>query len=267
MGDIHPTAIIEPGASLGSDVRVGAYALIGANVRLDDGVVVNNHAVVEGYTHLGRGCRVYPFAAVGTTPQDLKYAGEKTELVVGEETIIREHATLHPGTAGGDGVTRVGHKCLLMVGAHVAHDCRVGDGVVMANNATLGGHVVVEERAILGGLVAVHQFSRIGSGAMIGGMSGVEGDVIPFGMAIGNRARLNGLNVVGLKRLGISKDELKRIRGAYHLLFDGEHGTFETRVAEVENEYGDLDPVRRIVAFIRAGSNRPLCRPPRKYGG
>lgn len=266
MGEIHPTAVIDPDARIGAGVRIGPYAMVGRDVQLDDDVVVHAHAIVEGRTHLGRGCQVYPFAAVGTAPQDMKYAGEETSLFVGEETVIREHATLHRGTKGGSGVTQVGRNCLLMVGSHVAHDCQLGDRIVMANNATLGGHVVVEEGAVLGGLVAIHQFSRIGRGAMIGGMSGVEGDVIPYGMALGNRARLNGLNVVGLKRRGVSRQELHVIRTAYQLLFDSAAGTFKERLARVEREYGELEPVRDIVTFINADASRTLCRPQQKDG-
>jgi UDP-N-acetylglucosamine acyltransferase len=261
MSGIHATAVIEEGAVLGEDVTVGPFCVVGGNVRLANGVVLDSHCVVTGRTDLGTGCRVYPFASVGTSPQDMKYAGEESWLTVGEGTTIREHATLNPGTEGGGRHTRVGARCLLMVGSHVAHDCAVGDDVIMVNQATLGGHVVIEDGAVLGGLAAVHQYVRIGAGAMIGGMTGVENDVIPYGMALGNRARLNGLNVVGLRRRGVHKSAIQTLRNAYHVLFERHDGTFQDRVAEVSERYGHDARVARMLAFLRADAGRPLCRP------
>jgi UDP-N-acetylglucosamine acyltransferase len=261
MSAIHPTAVVEAGAALGEGVTIGPFCLVGADVRLGDGVVLDGHCVVTGRTELGRGCRVYPFASVGTAPQDMKYAGEESWLTVGAETTIREHATLNPGTAGGGRHTRVGARCLLMVGAHVAHDCQVGDDVIMVNQATLGGHVTIEDGAILGGLAAVHQYVRIGAGAMIGGMTGVENDVIPYGMALGNRARLNGINVVGLKRRGVHKSAIQTLRNAYHVLFERDDGTFQARIAEVAERYGHDARVAHVLDFLRADAGRALCRP------
>lgn len=267
MADIHATAIVDPAARVGDGVKIGAYCVVGPNVELADGVVLHSHVVVEGRTRIGAGCQVHPFAVVGSRPQDMKYGGEDSELTVGEGTVIREHATLNPGTEGGGMVTRVGRDCLLMIGAHVAHDCCIGDRVIMANNVTLGGHVQIGDDALLGGVVAVHQFVRIGRGAMIGGMSGVENDVIPYGMALGNRARLSGLNVVGLKRRRMPKDELQKLRGAYQRLFDQDGATFRERVDEVEELYGDVETVTHMLDFIRSDSNRPLCRPPQENAG
>lgn len=261
MTGIHATAVVDPAARLGDDVRIGPYCVVGPQAELGDGVVLQSHVVVEGRSRLAAGCRVYPFAAIGTTPQDLKFGGEDSEVVIGENTVLREHVTVHPGTEGGGMETRIGANCLLMVGAHVAHDCLIGDGVVMANQATLGGHVSVEDHAFLGGLTAVHQFVRIGRGAMIGGMTGVEGDVIPYGMATGNRARLNGLNIVGLKRRGVARSEVQTLRAAYRMLFDAGHGSFAERLEEAEAAYGGSPAVRHVLDFIKAGSSRSLCQP------
>lgn len=261
MADVHPTAVVDPAAQIASDVTIGPYCVVGPDVELGAGTVLRQHAVVEGHTQLGEGVKVYAFAVVGSPPQDMKYKGEESRLEVGAGTVIREHCTLNPGTEGGGLLTKVGSNCLLMVGAHVAHDCIVGDGVVMANNATLAGHVHVGDGAFVGGLSAVHQFSRIGQGAMIGGMSGVENDVIPYGMVMGNRARLTGLNVVGLRRRGISKSDLQRLRAAYQDLFVDRTGTFQERLDKVETAYGDTPLVADVINFIRAESDRSLCQP------
>jgi len=221
MADIHATAVVASSAELGADVRIGPFCLVGPKAVLGDGVVLHSHVVVEGNTRLGAGCEVFPFASIGHKPQDLKFRGEDTRLEIGEGTQIREHVTINPGTSGGGGVTRVGQRCLLMVGAHIAHDCQVGDNVVMANNATLAGHVHVGERAFIGGLAAVLQFVRIGHNAMIGGMSGVEQDVIPYGLVMGDRATLMGLNLVGLRRSNLSREEIDGLRKAFETLFGG----------------------------------------------
>jgi UDP-N-acetylglucosamine acyltransferase len=267
MTDIHPTAIVPDSVEVGRDASVGPYCVLGENVSLGEGVRLDGPCTVMGHTDLGDRVHVYPFASVGTAPQDLKYAGEASRLSVGADTVIREHATLNPGTHGGGMRTRVGARCLLMVGAHVAHDCDVGDDVIMANQATLGGHVVVGDGAVLGGLSAVHQFVRIGQGAMIGGMTGVEHDVIPYGMALGNRARLNGLNVVGLKRRGVSKDDIKTLRTAYQVLFESGEGTLQERVDRLAASYGQSELVADMLGFVRADSSRPLCRPPEDHAG
>ena len=219
MPDIHPTAVVDGGARIGANVTVGPYSIVGTGVELAEGVTVMSHVVVNGRTSIGANTKVYPFASVGLAPQDLKYKGEPSRLEIGCNNIIREHVTMHGGTEGGGMVTRVGNNGLFMVACHVAHDCRIGDHVVMVNNATLGGHVMVGDWAILGGLAAVHQYVRIGRHAMVGGLSGVENDVIPYGSVTGNRARLQGLNIIGLKRRGISRDDIHTLRNAYRLLF------------------------------------------------
>ena len=257
---IDPTAIIEDGARLGENVSLGPYSVVGADVILGDGVTLASHVVVYGRTNIGANTHVYPFASIGHQPQDMKYKGEPSELIVGCNTIIREHVTMNPGTEGGGMVTRVGNNCLIMVGSHVAHDCQIGDHAILVNNATLGGHVQIDEWAIIGGLSAVHQFARIGRHAMVGGMSGVENDVIPYGSVVGNRAHLSGLNLVGLKRRGFSRDTIHAMRNAYRLLFAPE-GTMTERLADVVATFGDNEPIMEIVDFIRVDSSRAICQP------
>jgi UDP-N-acetylglucosamine acyltransferase len=266
MAELHPTAIVDSRAELGANVVVGPYCLVGAGVRLGERVRLESHVVVTGRTTVGDGCRIFPFACLGHRPQDLKYRGEDTQLVIGRDNQIREHVTMHPGTAGGGGITRVGNGGLFMAAIHVAHDCQVGDGVIMANNATLGGHVEVQDHAYLGGLCAVHQFVRIGRQAMIGGLAGVEQDVIPYGMVLGNRAHLNGLNIVGMKRRNIAREEIQDLRTAYRLLFAPE-GAFVERLAEVAAQFADHSRVMEIVDFIRSAGNRAICMPRQNRNG
>ncbi|MBT4488461.1 MAG: acyl-ACP--UDP-N-acetylglucosamine O-acyltransferase [Rhodospirillaceae bacterium] len=260
MAIIHPTAIIEDGANLGEGVQIGPFCTVGAEVNLGDGVMLDSHVVIAGRTTIGPNSRVYPFAAIGTSPQDTKYAGEASDLVLGANNIIREHVTMHPGTAGGGMITKVGNNCLFMVGAHVAHDCQIGDHVILVNNVILGGHVEVQDHAILGGMSAVHQFVRIGRHAMIGGKSAVESDVIPYGSVLGNRAYLSGLNIIGLKRRGVARDEIHGLRAAYRLLF-AQEGTMQERLVDVAAMFADHEQVMEIVAFIQADSSRALCQP------
>ncbi len=257
---IHPSAVVEQGAVLGDDVQIGPFCHVGGEVRLGDGCVLHAHVVVAGRTDLGPGNRIFPFASVGHPPQDLKYAGEPSTLEIGSSNIIREHVTLNPGTKGGGMRTVVGDRNLFMMGAHVAHDCQVGDGCVLANNATLGGHVVLEDGAIVGGLAAVHQFVRVGAHAMIGGLSAVVQDVIPYGMVFGDRATLRGLNWIGMKRAGTDRETLARLRKAFRQLFDGE-GPMGERLDAVSAEHGANPMVRRIVEFMAAKSDRGLCLP------
>lgn len=260
MSRIHPTAIVDPKARIGEGVAIGPYCTVGGDVALGDNVELVSHVVVAGHTEIGANTRIFPFATVGLPPQDLKYKGEPTRLTVGRDCVIREHATLHPGTVGGGGLTVVGDGCLLMVGCHVAHDCKLGNRVILTNNATLGGHVHVGDHAMMGGLSAVHQFVRIGQHAMVGGMTGVEGDVIPYGLVMGDRARLAGLNLVGLKRRGFSRDEIHALRAAYRMLFAAE-GTLAERLDDVTELFGKMKVVMDIVEFIRADANRPICQP------
>ncbi len=262
MAAIHATAIIEPGAKLGADVSIGPYCIVGRHVELDDNVELVSHVTIAGHTKIGARTRIYPFASIGHPPQDLKYKGEPSRLVIGMDNTIREHVTMSPGTGGGGMLTSVGDHGLFMVASHVAHDCHVGNHVVLANNATIGGHVVLEDWVILGGLAAVHQFVRIGKHAIIGGMSGVENDVIPYGSVMGDRARLAGLNVVGLKRRGFDRDALHDIRRAFRLLFADE-GTMAERLTDVAELFPDNEPVMEIVRFIQTASERAICQPHR----
>ncbi|HLF58893.1 MAG TPA: acyl-ACP--UDP-N-acetylglucosamine O-acyltransferase [Alphaproteobacteria bacterium] len=260
MANIHPTAIVEPGASIGADVVIGPYCCIGSEVELGDRVRLHSHIVVTGRTKVGADTQIYPFASIGHPPQDLKYKGEPSALEIGRNNVIREHVTMNPGTEGGGMVTRVGDECLFMVGCHVAHDCRIGHHVILANNATLGGHVAIGDYAILGGLSAVHQFVRIGPHAMIGGMSGVEQDVIPYGSVMGDRARLSGLNIIGLKRRGFSRDNIHALRTAYRLLF-AQEGAITERLDDVTEMFAGNETVMEIVSFMRAESARGVCQP------
>jgi UDP-N-acetylglucosamine acyltransferase len=260
MTDIHPTAIVEDGAKIGDNVTIGPYCVVGPEVELDDGVELLPHVVVGGRTSVGSNTRIFPFASIGLAPQDLKYKGEASRLEIGCNNIIREQVTMNPGTEGGGMVTRTGNNCLFMVGSHVAHDCQIGDHVILVNNATMGGHVEIGEWAILGGLSAVHQFVRVGRHAMVGGMSGVENDIIPYGSVVGNRARLSGLNVVGLKRRGFSREVIHALRNAYRLLFAPE-GTMTERLNDVAELMPEVEPVMEIVDFIRTDSSRSICQP------
>lgn len=261
MADIHPTAIVDEKAEIADDVSIGPYCIVGSDVVLGAGVRLRAHVIVDGRTRIGEGTEIYPFASIGLPPQDLKYAGEPSELVIGRNNRIREYVTMNPGTEGGGMLTAVGDDCLFMVSAHVAHDCRVGNGVIMANNATLAGHVVVGDYAIIGGLSAVHQFVRIGHQAMIGGMSGVENDVIPFGSVMGERASLCGLNIVGLKRRGFQKDDIHALRAAYKALFAADAGTLGERVEAIAKTYEGVAAVAELTAFIRDGGQRGVTRP------
>ena len=260
MSKIHSTAVINTKAELGSNVKVGPYCVIGENLKINDGTELISHVVLDGRTTIGANCRIFPFASIGHCPQDLKYSGEPSRLEIGANNVIREHVTINPGTKGGGMLTRVGNNCLFMVGSHVAHDCVIEDNAILVNNATLGGHVRVGEWGIIGGLSAVHQFVRIGKHAMIGGMSGIEHDVIPYGSVIGNRAKLSGLNIVGLKRRGFSREEIHDLRKAYRLIFALE-GTLAERLDDVADDFGQNEPVMEIVDFIRADSARAICQP------
>jgi len=258
--NIHPTAVLDPAAFIGTDVQIGPYCVVGPHVKLHDKVRLVAHVVIDGRTSVGAGTVIYPFASLGQRPQDLKFKGEDSALEIGNNNHIREHVTMNPGTEGGGMVTRVGDNCLFMVASHVAHDCHVGNNVVLANNATLAGHVTVGDYVIVGGLSAIHQFVRIGSYAIIGGMSGVEKDVIPFGLVKGERAHLAGLNMVGLERRGFGRDEVRSLRNAYGMLF-APQGTLAERLEETASHYKDHAHVGQIIDFIRSASDRPLCQP------
>jgi UDP-N-acetylglucosamine acyltransferase len=266
MAMIDPTARIEPGARIGTDVSIGPYCIIGPDVAIGDGCRLLAHVHLAGHTAIGAGTVIYPFASLGTPPQSVKYKGGPTRLVVGANCDIRESVTMSTGTEDAGAITTVGDRCFLMAGSHVGHDCRVGSDVTFANNAVLGGHVSVGDRAFLGGQAAVHQFVRVGEGAMIGGLSGITRDVILFGFAFGPKAELVGLNVVGLKRRGVGRSDLHRLRQCFRALFLG-GGEFRDRLAAVAAEHGADPLIGKIVEFLRAGGSRPPMMPPRARGG
>jgi UDP-N-acetylglucosamine acyltransferase len=257
---IHPTAVIDPKASIGNNVRIGPFCVIGPNVTLGNNVELKSHVVIDGHTTLGENCRVFPFASLGHAPQDLKYRGEPSELIIGKNNTIREHVTMNPGTETGAMKTVIGDDGLFMVGVHIAHDCVIGNRVIMANNATLGGHVQVGSNVLIGGLAAVHQFVRIGDFAVIGGMSGVESDVIPYGRVKGERAHLAGLNLIGLERGGFEKDTVKTLQKAMKQLFDGE-GTMDERIEKMAAAYAGDQIVMQMIDFARNKERFGLCQP------
>jgi UDP-N-acetylglucosamine acyltransferase len=256
---IHPSALVDPAARLHPGVRIGPWCQVGPDVTLGENARLHAHVVIDGQTTIGAGAELFPFCTVGLPPQDLKYKGEPTRTEIGPRTQIREHCTIHRGTVTGTGVTRIGADCLLMAVTHVAHDCDIGDGVITANNVVMGGHVTIGENAVIGGAAALHQFVRIGRCAMVGGVSGVEADVIPFGSVLGNRARLVSLNVIGLKRRGFDAAQRHRLRAAFRRLFAGE-GVFAARLAAIRAEYAQDPLVMEVVRFIDAPSKRGLTR-------
>ncbi|MGM0584557.1 MAG: acyl-ACP--UDP-N-acetylglucosamine O-acyltransferase [Pseudomonadota bacterium] len=258
--EIHPAAIVEEGARIGPGARVGPWCHVGARVELGEGVELISHVVVAGRTSLGAGTRVWPFASLGTEPQDLKYHGEESRLEIGPGNMIREHVTMNPGTEGGGGLTRIGSGGLFMMSSHVGHDCMVGDGVILANNAPLGGHVVVQDRAIIGGNAAVHQHARIGRGAIVGGLTGVERDVIPYASVVGDRARLAGLNLIGLRRAKVPRAEVSALREAVDFIFGGE-GALADRARDAALRWPESALVREVCAFMEEGSSRSFVTP------
>jgi UDP-N-acetylglucosamine acyltransferase len=256
---IHPTAIVAHGAELGPGVEIGPFCAVGPHVVIEAGAKLLSHVVVEGHTRIGEDAQLFPFCTVGLAPQDLKYKDEPTRCEIGARTLVREHCTIHRGTATGVGVTHVGDDCMLMAVVHVAHDCTLGNNVIVANNVVMGGHVTIGDHAVVGGAAAIHQFVRIGRAAMIGGVSGVEGDVIPFGSVIGNRARLAALNVIGLRRRGFDKASIQRLHIAFKALYSKE-GVFAQRLEATRAKLGDDPLVAEVLAFIDAPSHRGLIR-------
>jgi UDP-N-acetylglucosamine acyltransferase len=257
---VHSTAIVEPGAELGPGVRIGPFCHVGSETTLAEGVILVSHAVVAGRTSVGARTKIFPFASIGHQPQDLKYRGEASTLTIGADCIIREGVTMNPGTEGGGLKTVVGDRCAFLANSHVGHDCQVGNHVILSNNVMLAGHVTVGDYVILGGGAAVIQFARIGAHAFVGGLSGLENDLIPYGMAVGNRAHLSGLNIIGLQRRGFSREDVHALRRAYRLLFANE-GTLKERVEDVAAEFNDHPVVHEILDFIRAGGKRSICAP------
>ncbi|MEM8771752.1 MAG: acyl-ACP--UDP-N-acetylglucosamine O-acyltransferase [Pseudomonadota bacterium] len=254
---IHNTAIVEDGAQVADSASVGPFCRIGPDAQIGDGAVLVSHVVVSGRTHIGARTIVHPFAVLGGPPQHLHYKNEPTSLRIGEDVIIREHATMNPGTPAGGGETHIGDRGFFMAGAHVGHDCQVGNDVIFANNATLGGHAKIGDHSFLGGLCAIHQNCRVGDYAFIGGCAAVVQDIIPYASAYGNHARIAGLNIIGMKRRNTPRATIHKIRAAFRTLF-GEAGTFKDRLEQTRSEYGECVEVSKIIDFVDAGSARSL---------
>jgi UDP-N-acetylglucosamine acyltransferase len=262
---IHPTALIAEGAQLGQNVCVGAYAVIGPNVILKNDVKIYSHVVIDGHTTIGARSQVFPFAVLGLAPQSNHYKGEPTSLEIGDDCLIREHVTIHRGTIKGGMKTTIGNHCHIMIASHVGHDCHIGNFVTMANNATLGGHVTVGDYVNIGGLAAIHQFVRIGAYAMISGTAGVNEDVIPFGTIMAMRAKLGGLNLIGMKRHGFGREDIHGLRNAYKLLAKDQAGTLEERLNKIRAFYGTYKPVMDLLSFIEQDPKKPLCLPAEEW--
>ena len=256
---IHKTALVDLKAKLHSNVKVGPYSVIGANVEIGENTEVQSHVSIVGNTTIGKNNKIYPFASIGNDPQDLKFKGEETKLEIGNQNKIREYVTINPGTNGGGGITKVGNNCLLMVSAHIAHDCTVGDNVILANSVPLGGHAHIEDNVIIGGNSAVQQFTRVGRSAMIGGMCGVVRDVIPYGIAHGNRSILQGLNLIGLRRKNIPNKDIKILSDAYKEIFENENLT--ENLNNLREDFKKSDLVLDVVKFLEKDKRRPICTP------
>ncbi len=259
MSDIHPSAIIEDGAQIGQDCVVGPFCHIGSGVKLGDRVELKSHVVVTGETSIGDETSIFNFSVIGEIPQDLKFKGENTRLEIGQRNRIREHVTINTGTEGGGGVTRIGDDCLLMAGVHVAHDVQIGNRVIMVNHAGAAGHCVIEDDVLVGGISGLHQFVRIGRGAIIGALTMVANDVIPYGLVQAPRGELDGLNLVGLKRRGVSRADISALRAAFRELSEGD-GTFMDRAKRVGEDV-DSEYVRQIVEFVTGESDRSFLTP------
>lgn len=258
VAHIDPGAIVDPGAQIGAGVEIGPFCRVGPDAVLEDNVRLISHVVIDGDTRIGAGTEVYPFTMLGGPPQHLQYRGEPTQLMIGRNCVIREHVTIHRGTAHGGGLTRIRDEVMLMTGSHVGHDCLVENHAIIVAQSTLGGHVTVGEHAIIGGCAGVHQFCRIGERAFVGGGAAVSMDVIPFGSVTGNHARLAGLNLVGLKRAGFPRTTIHALRAAYQDLFHGENLLFSERLEQIAQHYADIPEVMKIVDFIRADASRAI---------
>ncbi len=258
---IHKSSLVDSSAVLGENVQIGPFSIIGKNVKLGNNVNIMNNVVIDGITDIEHNVTIFPYASIGLIPQDLKFKGENSKLYIGKNCKIREYVTINTGTEGGGMLTNVGENCLLMVGTHIAHDCQVGSNVIFANNATLAGHVSVGDDAIIGGLSAVHQFVRVGEGAIIGGMSGVTSDVIPYGSVIGNRAKLNGLNLIGLKRKNIDKVEINAMRKLYKNIFEKSSTNFKDRISNLDQEFNNFFLCKKIISFLKESNTRAICHP------
>tara|TARA_B110000090_G_scaffold206565_1_gene256232 strand:+ start:349 stop:1134 length:786 start_codon:yes stop_codon:yes gene_type:complete len=256
---IHKTAIINQKAKISSNVEIGPYSVIGPDVEIDDDVIIQSHVNITGLTIIGKKNRFYPMSSIGSDPQDLKYNSEKTSLIIGDNNTIREHVTVNTGTIQGGGLTKVGNNNLIMIGAHIAHDCKVGNNIVMANNSAIAGHAIIEDFVIIGAKCGIQQFVRIGKMAMIGGMTGVSRDVIPYGVSIGNRNFLNGINIVGLRRGKIKNKDIIELTEAYKEIFKTEN--LNKNLDNLNDKYKDNYLVKDVLEFINKDKKRPICTP------
>ena len=269
MSNIHTAALVSQNAKIGKNVSIGANTIIGENVKIGDNVVIESNVVIDGDTTIGDGTHIFPFSAIGMIPQDLKFKGEKSKLIIGKNNRIRENVTIHVGTSGGGVTTEIKDNCLIMIGCHIAHDCKISNNVIMANNVTLGGHVEIDEFAVLGGKSGVHQFVRIGKHSMLGAMSALEGDVVPYSRVLGNRARLVGLNIVGLKRNdAFGKNDVIELKKVYDFLFfSSNNSTFNERLKDTKGMFPDNKLVKDVINFIKNPSSRSLCLSSKRNSG
>ena len=256
---IHKNSIIHQDAKISSSADIGPYVVIGPNVSIGNNVVIHSHVNISGNTLIGDGCKIFPFASIGNDPQDLKYKGEKTKLIIGQNNTIREYVTINPGTEGGGGVTTIGNNCLFMISSHVAHDCIIGNNVIIANNVPIGGHAIIDNDVIIGGNAAVHQFTRIGKMAMVGGMTGVTTDVIPYGLSLGNRNYLEGINLIGLRRKNIPNKKILELSSAYKEIF--KTNNLNENLNKLNGEFKNNVLVNDIIEFINKDKKRPICTP------
>tara|TARA_B100000767_G_scaffold218925_1_gene206906 strand:- start:226 stop:1005 length:780 start_codon:yes stop_codon:yes gene_type:complete len=256
---IHKTAIIDPKSKISSNVSIGPYSVIGPDVEIDENTIIYSHVSISGYTKIGKRNKIYPFASIGSDPQDLKYNGEETKLIIGDENTIREYVTINPGTVGDGGKTIIGNSCLFMISSHIAHDCLIGNNVIIANNVPLGGHVIIEDNVVIGGNSAVQQFTRIGKMAMIGGMTGVLHDVIPYGLSTGNRNSLQGLNLIGLRRAKFENKKILGLSEAYKEIFVTKNLT--ENISKLNSSLKDNELVKEVIKFIIKDKKRSICTP------
>ena len=256
---IHKTSVVDKNAKVSQTAEIGPYAVIGSGVEIHDEVEIHSHVNIVGDTKIGKGTKIFPFASIGTQPQDLKYKGEKSSLVIGNNNIIREYVTINPGTQAGGMITKIGNNCLFMISSHIAHDCQIGNNVVIANNVPLGGHVIVEDSVTIGGNSAVQQFTRIGRLAMVGGMTGVLKDVIPFGLSFGNRNYLKGINIIGLRRNRYENKTIMELNEAYKKIFSSKN--LHENLNKINGEFKDNKLVQEVTEFISRDKKRPICTP------
>ena len=256
---IHNSSVIDKKAKISKKIKIGPFCYVGPDVELKDDVELISNVHIEGNTSIGKGTRIFPFASIGTQPQDLKFKGEKNNLVIGEYNLIREYVTINPGTEGGGSETIIGNNCLFMISSHIAHDCKIGNNVIIANNVPLGGHVTIEDSVVIGGNSAVQQFTRIGRLAMIGGMTGVLKDVIPFGLSIGNRNFLQGLNLIGLRRHKYENQKIIGLDKAFKEIFSSKN--LHENLNKINGEFKDNELVGEVIRFIEKDKRRPICAP------